>query len=125
MKTAATTRALGPRKHKLLTQADIKRIPDLYAGDGKDDTDRKVPVKLFSPYLGYRWYCLEGEVLEDGDIRLYTWMTGAAVDEFGYTLLSELEAMKGMGGRLPLVERDKWWDHNITLAQVWENEAES
>jgi len=47
------------RKHLLLTKELENKLPALYETDGKPDSERKVPVKLFSPYSNFTWYALE------------------------------------------------------------------
>jgi hypothetical protein len=105
---------LGSRKHLLLTKELAALLPALYATDGKADGDRKVPVKFFSPYSNWTWYALEYDPSE----RTFFGLVVGAETELGYFSLDELEGAMGMGGRLPLVERDKFWNPNTTLAAV-------
>ena len=90
---------------KLLTKADEKMLPVLYSQEHVEDP--LVRVKWFSPYSGYRWYAYEGELNEDGDWQFFGLVTGHE-SELGYWTLSELD-VKGMNGKLPLVERDMYW----------------
>lgn len=102
-----TTREIlrGTRRHNLLTTELRRNLPALYATDG-DDSARAV-VKFFSPYTGSTWYAFEF----DGDDTFFGWAeTHHGCGEFGYFSYRELQAAAGMGGRLPLVERDCYPD---------------
>lgn len=89
---------------KLLTAANKKALPPIYSQEHNDDP--MVVVKWFSPYSGWRWYAYEGQE-QDGEWEFFGLVTGHE-DELGYWTLSELD-IKGMNGRLPLVERDMYW----------------
>jgi|6_EtaG_2_1085325.scaffolds.fasta_scaffold03371_5 hypothetical protein len=95
------------RGHKLLPADLIAAMPAMGSGDGTGPTeDRLVGVKYFSPYSGAVWYALEGQVVGD-DYEFFGWaelLPGCG--ELGYFMLSELAGASGMGGMLPLVERD-------------------
>jgi hypothetical protein len=86
------------RGMKLLTQALLKKIPDLYAQDGKGGQSI-VYTKFFTPDSSWTWYvcCYDGEDtffgLVDGHCK-----------ELGYFSLAELEELTGPMG-LP-VERE-------------------
>lgn len=89
---------------KLLTQEIIAGLPKLYAQDGKGE-NAIVHAKLFDPCSGWTWYVLEGEQTEDlGDGRtefeLFCLVEGHET-EYGYSMLSELEAVRNKLG-LPL-----------------------
>lgn len=99
---------------KMLTKADQSKLPALYSQDGKDPSQVKVPVKFFSPYSNWTWYATE----YDPDQRLFFGYVKGHENELGYFSLDELESATKMNGKLPLVERDKWWDSNTTLADV-------
>lgn len=103
----------GMRKHLLLTKELAAKLPALYATDGTPEETRKVPVKFFSPYSGWSWFCLEYSPEE----RVFFGLVVGAEVELGYFSLDELESVTVCGG-VPAVERDKYWDGNTTLAQV-------
>ena len=90
---------------KMITKAIEKKIPALYATDGKPATEKKIAVKFFNPCGAHTWYAIEGEKQENGD-----WVFFGYVDfqngtpELGYFSLNEL-----MSVRLPFglkIERD-------------------
>ena len=89
---------------KLITKEIEKRLiaQPLYSTDGQGE-QTNVIVKYFNPCGSGTWLITEGERQEDGDwllyglCHIYDW-------EWGYVLLSELEAI-----RLPMnlrIERD-------------------
>lgn len=84
---------------KLLTKTISKKIPPLYAQDGKGN-DAIAYLKLFTPWSSWTWYVTE--------INLKTQECFGLVDgferELGYFSLSELESIVGPGGLK--VERD-------------------
>jgi hypothetical protein len=91
------------RKQMLLTAALKKQLASypLYSQE-KLGASAKVVVKFFA---GSRmtYYVTEGESLGDGDYRLFGYMVsplGPDCDEYGYSLLSELQKAG--------VERDAW-----------------
>lgn len=92
---------------KLVTKAlldAIKKAPP-YCTDGTPIDQKKVLAKFFTPDGQYTWYVFEGEVLPDGDIEFFGWVTGD-FPELAYFRLSQIEALTGQLG-LP-VERDKF-----------------
>lgn len=88
---------------KMMTQELRKALPELYSQDGKG-MDAIAQVHYFSPYNGWDWYGTEF----DGEDTFFGYVKGHEA-ELGYFSLSELESARGMGGRLPLVERDLYW----------------
>ena len=90
---------------KLLTKALEKKLPALYSQDdrGKNAT---IHAKFFTPDSNWTWYVIEIERL-DNDVRFFGIVDGF-VTEFGYFVLSQLEAIRGPMG-LP-VERDLYWE---------------
>jgi hypothetical protein len=90
---------------KLLTAENKKDLPALYSQE--HNPDPLVVVKWFSPYSGWRWYATEGQPDEEAGYLFFGLVTGQE-DELGYFTLAELD-VKGMGGHLPLVERDMYW----------------
>jgi hypothetical protein len=119
MPTTPARRSTGTRKHLLLTKADQAKLPRLHSTRGAAD-DAQVIVKFFSPYTGWTWYVIEGERIGN-DFEFFGWVQGYE-GEFGYFMLSDLEAQTGMGGRLPLVERDCYW-RPVTLGSVRSGEV--
>lgn len=91
----------GMRKHKMMPLALRSKIPKLYSTDGKKD--KKVWAKYFSPYSQYTLYVVEF----DGKDTLFGYVTGMGSNEWGYSSLKEISSASR--GRLPLVERDKWF----------------
>jgi len=91
----------GVRKHALLPLAIRKKLPPLYATDGKKD--KMIYLKLFSPYSGYTLYVAEF----DGKDTFFGYVTGMGSNEWGYSSYNELASANKRG--LPLIERDKWF----------------
>jgi hypothetical protein len=93
---------------KLLTAAITNQLEKnpLYSGESKNVVP--VIVKFFAPWSGYTLYVIEGEpvVNEDGskDWKFFGLVTGLHEDELGYTMLSELESIRGRFGLK--IERD-------------------
>ena len=66
-----------------------------------------VVVKYFCPWGSATWYVTEGERQDDGDWMLFGFADlfgDPTCAELGYTMLSELEAVRGPGGLT--IERD-------------------
>ena len=96
----------GQRRHKLLTVALKKKLPDLYAQDGMGD-EAIVYVKLFGPWSNCIWYITEYRPEEHqafGLVYQGTYGDQCPAGELGYICMNELETMHFNG--LPLVERD-------------------
>ncbi len=116
---------------KLLTKEIRDRLPPLYGQEGAGD-DAIVYVKYFTPWTSWTWYITEGSavVITDGeeenvplsevnekmghlfwkdkpvvDVRFFGLVDGL-VAEWGYVLLSELEAQRGPFGLK--IERDMY-----------------
>lgn len=85
----------------LLTQANRKALPPLYAQDGKG-YDAIAYVKFFTPDSDWTWYATEF----DGEDTFFGLVDGFE-QELGYWSLSEMQAARGPFG-LP-VERDLWF----------------
>lgn len=96
---------------KLLTAPVLKALRNTPLGstDGQGD-EAKVLVKFFG---GGRYTLLVTEAEErDNDFLLYGWCAsplGPDCDEYGYTLFSEMEAVRFPPFGLP-VERDRYVD---------------
>jgi hypothetical protein len=98
------------RGMKLLTQEIRKKLPPLYAQDGKGGK-AVVYVKYFTPSSSWTWYITEGEPVLDAqskevDFKFFGLVEGHE-KELGYVLLSELEEVRGPMG-LP-IERDLYF----------------
>ncbi len=98
------------RGMKLLTQEIRRKLPRIYAQDGKDGK-AVVYTKYFTPSSDWTWYAVEGEpVLDDSgkevDFRFFGLVDGYC-RELGYFVLSELEEVCGPMG-LP-IERNLYW----------------
>ena len=89
---------------KLLTEEIRKKLPALYAQDGKGG-DAVAYLKLFTPSSSWTWYITEGS--QQGDDFLMFGLVDGLEKELGYVSLRELESVKGPMG-LP-IERDKFW----------------
>lgn len=102
----AAKQSLGARKHLLLTKDLEAKLPKLGSTEEVPTDEKLAVVKFFSPYTGWTWYAVEGERQEDGNVVFFGWVEGFE-NEWGYFSLFELES--AVKGRLPLVERDKYW----------------
>lgn len=100
------------RGHKLMTQEIRNKIPPLYAQENKGN-DAVIYAKFFSPYSNWSWYATEF----DGEDTFFGLVNGD-FPELGYFSLSELENASGMGGTLPLVERDLYFGDGHTIGDV-------
>ncbi len=89
---------------KLMTAEIRKSLPALYSNENIPADQQIARVKFFSPYSGWTWYATEF----DG-VDLFFGLVIGLERELGYFSLSELESLTGMGGKLPLVERDRFW----------------
>ena len=94
---------------KLLTEESKKKLPPLYAQDGKGGK-AIVHVKFFTPDANWTWYSTEF----DGEDTFFGLVDGHC-KELGYFSLSELQSVKGALG-LP-IERDLYWQPK-TLDQI-------
>ena len=103
---------------KLITkeiEKEIEKKPLYFYEENDIDTkDAKIIVKFFGGGQ-WTWWAIEGEKLEDGDIRFFGLVQGFE-KEFGYFTLKELEGIKfppfGLG-----VERDRYFS-NKTIKDV-------
>lgn len=94
---------------KLLTKEIRKKLPPLYAQDGKGGKAIAY-LKLFVPSGSWSWFITE----YDGEDTFFGLVEGHE-KELGYFSLSELESVRGPLG-LP-IERDLWWKPK-TLAEI-------
>ncbi len=102
----------------LLPAGEAAKLPPLYATDG--DPTAVFPVKFFGIMgLGsWTWYAKEYDP-ETGTFFGLVKSNLCPEGELGYFSLAELESVTAMGGKLPLVERDEYWD-GATLAELKE-----
>lgn len=89
---------------KLITKAIAKQLSKypMYSQDSKGEEAIAV-CKFFNPCGDQTWFVLEAEQIGD-DYRLFVLFTNSYDREYGYVMLSELEAI-----RLPFglrIERD-------------------
>jgi len=85
---------------KLLTEELRRQLPPLYSQEG--EANPLVHVKFFTPDSNWTWWATEGSP-EEKDFRFFGFVQGLE-EEWGYFLLSELEAAKGPLGLR--IERD-------------------
>ena len=103
----------GRRGHKLMTKELGQKIPALYANENVEDYDYvRAPVKLFSPYNGWRWYVTEWNPRTGTCFGLVEGFE----TELGYFDLTEL-AETTVFGSVPAVERDLYWEPK-TLGEI-------
>lgn len=88
---------------QLLTEELRRILPALYAQEHQSDP--AVFIKFFTPDSNWTWWVTEGSP-DGSDFRFFGFVRGFE-DEWGYFLLSELEAARGPLG-LP-IERDLWF----------------
>ena len=94
---------------KLLTKQIRRKLPPLYAQDGKGG-QAVVYVKYFTPWTNWTWYATEF----DGDDTFFGLVDGLE-KELGYFSLNELEEINGPGGLK--IERDLYWNPR-TLKEI-------
>ena len=73
----------------LLTDELRQRLPPLYSQEAEPEP--MIYAKFFMPGTGWTWYVIEGAE-QDGDFLFFGFVVGLE-SEFGYFLLSELEAV--------------------------------
>ena len=88
---------------KLLTEELRRSLPALYAQ--KEFADPIVHIKFFTPNSRWTWYATEGQP-EGDDFIFFGYVIGQE-REWGYFLLSELEAGRGPFGLA--IERDLYF----------------
>ena len=93
----------------LLTKEIRKKLPALYAQDGKGG-EAIVHVKFFTPDSSWTFYATEF----DGEDRFFGLVVGME-KELGYFSLSEMQSVRGPLG-LP-IERDLYWQPK-TLKEI-------
>lgn len=95
---------------KLLTQANRKALPALYATEDIPVKEKKIIVKFFTPWNYWTWFGVEF----DGEDTFYGLVDGHE-KEWGYFSLSELESIRGPGGLK--IERDMYFG-TPTIADI-------
>jgi hypothetical protein len=88
---------------ELLTDELRKTLPPLYSQEASYDPI--VYVKFFTPDSSWTWFVTEGSE-EHGDFRFFGFVEGQE-QEWGYFVLSELEAARGPHGLE--IERDLYF----------------
>ncbi len=103
---------------KLLTKEIRKKLPPLYAQDGKGGK-AVVHCKFFTPDSSWTWWATEGEPVLDESGNEVDYQFFGLVEghdrELGYFMLSELEKARGPMG-LP-IEQDLYWQPK-TLEEI-------
>lgn len=89
---------------QLLTEELRAQLPKLY--EQENVSDPIVHIKFFTPDSNWTWFVTEGQE-EDDDFRFFGYVIGMEA-EWGYFLLSELQAARGPL-RLP-IERDLYFE---------------
>lgn len=89
----------GLDEAKLVTKADLKKLPLLYSQD--DNADPKVWVKFFNPYGQGTWLATE----YDGKDKFFGAVKIGGGWELGYFSLRELQSLTKFGA--PQIERDR------------------
>jgi len=106
------------RGMKLLTEELRKKLPPLYAQDGKGGK-AVAYCKLFTPDSGFTWWITEGSPIKDQDDNEIDFhffgLVQGQFKELGYVSLKELEEVCGPMG-LP-IERDLHWQPK-TLEEI-------
>jgi len=87
---------------KLLTQANRKALPKLYANENKPAGETVAVVKFFTPDSNWTWYATEF----DGEDTFFGLVSGFET-ELGYFSLAELKSVRGKLGLH--IERDMYW----------------
>lgn len=83
---------------RLLTAELRRRLPPLYASEGKRDPF--VLAKFFTPWTDWTWYPIEF----DGEDLFFGLVDGFEI-ELGYFSLNEMDSIRGPGGLK--IERDE------------------
>ena len=102
---------------KLITKAIARRLPALYAQDGKGE-EAIAYLKLFDPCGRYTLYVTEYDPAEGRLFGFCISALGPDCDEWGYSLLAELAAVKGRWGLG--IERDMHFDPTaVGVCKKW------
>jgi hypothetical protein len=88
---------------QLLTAELRANLPALY---GKEkNKDPTVHIKYFCPWSNWTWFATEGAA-QDDEFLFFGYVIGHE-EEWGYFVLSEMEAVRGPGGLK--IERDLYF----------------
>ena len=87
---------------KFLTKADEKKLPPLYAQDGKG-MEAIAFVKFFTPWTSFTWYATEF----DGEDTFFGLVDTGTEKELGYFSKTELQSIRGNWGLK--IERDMYF----------------
>lgn len=98
---------------KLLTKKLLNNLPPLYTNEEKSLEEIKVITKFFYPVGGATWYATEFDP-EDELFFGFVNLGDDQMAELGYFSLEELKSFNNF----LKVERDKFWDSNISLSDV-------
>ena len=98
---------------ELMTKELEKQFPKLYATENMKLEDVKVIAKFFCPWNEWAWYFTE----YDPETRIFFGFVRGLENEFGYTSLDEMEAIKGPFGLG--IERDLYFAP-LSLAEAVE-----
>jgi hypothetical protein len=101
---------------KLLTKEILKKLPPLYATDGKPKDQVMVQLKLFNPNGAGTWYITEYNPEEKLAFGFAT-LGDPEMAELGYISIQELEEYRGRMGLG--IERDIHFDP-MPLSEVME-----
>jgi len=91
------------------------KLPPLYANDDKPASEVTIPVKLFNPCGGQTWYLTEYD--PETQTAFGFCDLGMGFPELGYVNIQELEELRVPPFGLR-IERDRYWNHKTTLAEV-------
>ncbi len=102
---------------KLLTQEILKKLPPLYANENLEPEQVKVIAKFFNPYGIGTWYATEFDPKE-GLFFGFANLGDDTLAELGYFSLEELEEFRHLDHPALMIERDRFWNEDTTLADV-------
>lgn len=82
---------------KLMTKEIERKMPKFESTSGVPIQEKQVITYYFTPWSNWRWYVVEGERQENGDLMFFGLVHGFE-KEWGYFSLSELESVQGPFG---------------------------
>lgn len=95
-------------RNQLMTKEVERKLPPLYANEGKPSSEIPVVAKFFTPDAQCTWFITEGNKLEDGDFEFFGLCDlGFGTPELGYVQLCEIAAARGALGLK--AERDLYY----------------
>ena len=93
---------------KLLTKADLKKLPPLYSQENNHDP--MVWVKFFNPYGRGTWFAIEFDPKEE---LFFGYVMGLGGDELGYFSLNDMRRIRA--------EREQYWKPmKLSAAKAYE-----